>query len=77
MEGTTITIPLIAGGGLDLARLDGPAARETIVGRGPSGEVTSIRVNYPTASMIVNIPPTASGTSLIELVDLVDVVWEG
>lgn len=76
MEGTTITMPLTAGGGLDLAPLDGPATKEMIIERDPSGKVTSILVNYPTAIMIVNIPFTVSGTSLIELAELIDVVWE-
>lgn len=64
------------GGGLDLAPLEGPAAKEMIIERGPSGEVTSILVNYPTASMIVNFPLTRSGASLIELVEPIDVVWD-
>jgi len=76
MHGTTITMPSKGGGGLDLAPLEGPAAKEMIIERGPSGEVTSILVKYPTASMIVNFPLTRSGASLIELVEPIDVVWD-
>lgn len=75
MRGTTFTVPLQGGGGLDLSPLKGPAARETIIERGPSGEVTSILVNYPTASMIVNFSLSRSGASFVELVDLIDVHW--
>jgi hypothetical protein len=76
LEQTTVYVPFRGGGGLDIEPAAGPANKELVVERGSNGEVTSINVAYPTANALAYIPPNQSGESFLDLVELVDVVWD-
>lgn len=71
----SVSVSLTGGGGLDIEPIVGPDQKDTKVDRGPSNEVISIVVAYPSANVIVYVPPFRDGAAFVELMELIEIDW--